>query len=88
MKEPRYCVRCKRWIKGLSLDVTDIDDWFRSRQPPVFSAGKYEVFTETPRHCSVCGKVFRKFIRLDGRLWCRECIWNQLEETDPGPNVY
>ncbi len=70
-------------MKGQLNDVTDVDTWFKSRQPPPFERGKYEVFGRA-RNCSVCGKPFTRFIRLDDkRLWCRYCLFKILDESDP-----
>ena len=80
--------RHKRWVKGHCFEITDTDNWFLERNPVPFERGKYVVFGRA-RNCSIYGKAFTKFIRLDDqRLWCRECIWKILDEDDFGPDVY
>jgi len=75
---PKSCPRCKNYFKGRVKEIEDPREFQRTN--PLWEQKGDLVIVEDPKPCQVCGRLFRKFIEIQGRKYCRYCIFSLLSE--------
>lgn len=82
-RDPKYCPRCHKFLGTKIINITEGDRVIGENELPIWEKeGKLEIYEIVPKACDICGRQFKRVVKIDGRRYCRECLWRLLDPRE------